>query len=149
LIEIKILNKYRKGKKYMAMFGSTNKKDSLFSNMDFEISSDLRMDMTEDDNYYYLYIEIPGRKNEDIKMKFKGDKLSIRVIEEKDNENPLVDKGVIISERIHDEVERLIAFDCPVDRKKVEAKFKDGLLTVTITKIDPDAEDEEDLINIL
>ena len=112
-------------------------------------SSDLRMDMTEDDNYYYLYIEIPGRKNEDIKMKFKGDKLSIRVIEEKDNENPLVDKGVIISERIHDEVERLIAFDCPVDRKKVEAKFKDGLLTVTITKIDPDAEDEEDLINIL
>ena len=48
------------------MFGSTNKKDSLFSNMDFEISSDLRMDMTEDDNYYYLYIEIPGRKNEDI-----------------------------------------------------------------------------------
>ena len=30
----------------MAMFGSTNKKDSLFSNMDFEISSDLRMDMT-------------------------------------------------------------------------------------------------------
>ena len=76
----------------MAMFGSTNKKDSLFSNMDFEISSDLRMDMTEDDNYYYLYIEIPGRKNEDIKMKFKGDKLSIRVIEEKDNENPLKNK---------------------------------------------------------
>ena len=29
----------------MAMFGSTNKKDSLFSNMDFEISSDLRMEM--------------------------------------------------------------------------------------------------------
>jgi len=90
-----------------------------------------------------------GRKIEDIKMKFVGEQLSIRVIEEADDKNPTFGKGIIHEGRFHDETISSIRFENQIDKKKVEAKLKDGLLSVKIKKVDPDEENEEDLINIL
>ena len=81
-------------------------------------------------------------------MKFKGDKLSLRLVEESDESNPISNKSCIIQERIHDEVERLISFDEHIDKKKVEARLENGLLIVTIKKINPELEEDEDLIII-
>ena len=46
-------------------------------------------------------------------------------------------------------MKHLIRFENQIDKKKVEAKLKDGLLSVKIKKVDPDEENEEDLISIL
>jgi HSP20 family protein len=108
----------------------------------------LRIDLADDDDYYYIYAEVPGKKISDIKMKFKGDKLSLRLVEESDESNPISNKSCIIQERIHDEVERLISFDEHIDKKKVEARLENGLLIVTIKKINPELEEDEDLIII-
>lgn len=81
-------------------------------------------------------------------MKFKGDKLSLRIVEENEEVNPIANKSCIIQERLHDEAERIITFDEPIDKKSVEARLENGLLIVNIRKINPELEDEDDLIII-
>lgn len=128
----------------MGMFKTRSTDDN-----DFEIAEDeIRIDLAEDDDYYYIYADVPGKSTSDIKMKFKGDKLSIRLAAEDPEANPIANKSCIIQERIHDEVERLIAFDDPVDKKKTDARLEDGVLIVSIKKINPDFDDDEDLIII-
>ena len=75
-------------------------------------------------------------------------KLKWNLKEEEDDDNPIADKSCLIQERIHDEVERFISFEEPIDKKSVEAKLEMGLLTVTIKKMNPEEEEEEDLILI-
>lgn len=108
----------------------------------------IRIDLADDDDFYYLYADMPGKKINDIKMKFKGDRLSLRLVEESEDSNPIYNKSCIIQERLHDETERIITFEEPIDKKKVDARLENGLLTVTIKKINPELEEEEDLIVI-
>ena len=134
----------------MAIFGKDKNDNVSEDDIKSEfISSPLKMDLVDDEDFYYLYVEIPGRKIEDIKMKFVGEQLSIKVIEEADDKNPTFGKSIIHDGRIHDETISLIRFENQIDKKKVEAKLKDGLLSVKIKKVDPDEENEEDLISIL
>lgn len=130
----------------MAIFGKPMNFDNNFDD-DFELSK-IRLDLAEDDDYYYIYIDAPGKENSDIKMKFKGNNLSVKFIAESDDKNLIADKECIVEERIHDETERLIGFDTPIDKKSVSAKLTDGILYVIIQKIDPDKDDEQDLISI-
>lgn len=130
----------------MALF-NTNKKETtnnLYSNENIPL---IAIDLAEDEEFYYLYSEIPGRELSDIKLKFKGEKLSLRVSE--NEKSPVENKDLIISERYHDERERMIEFECPVDKKEISAIYKNGLLEVVIKKTDPDDEDDEDLIKII
>ena len=125
----------------MALFPP--KKGSL--GFEENINSTITLDMLEDDDYYYIFAEFPGREKKDIKIKFKGDKLSLKIsegIEEDLNQN------YIISERCHTERERLIELEDPVNKKEVRANFQNGLLEISIKKIDPDENDEDDLIQI-
>lgn len=130
----------------MPIFKNNTTKESEIDYIDNEQT--IRIDLADDDDYYYIYAEIPGRPVNDIKMKFKGDRLSIRLVEESEDENPIENKSCIICERIHDEVERLISFDEPIDKKKTTAKLENGVLFVTIKKVNPDSDSEEDLIVI-
>lgn len=103
------------------------------------------IDMTDDDDFYYVYAEFPGKEKKDIKIKFKGDKLSLRIADEED----YPDQNFIISERCHDERERIIEFDDPINKKEVTANFLNGLLQISIKKIDPEEDGDQDLIQIM
>lgn len=129
----------------MGLFNPTRSSDDVSAMMPEPV---IPIDLAEDDDYYYIYADVPGKSIREIKMKFKGEKLSIRLIEEEDDDNPIADKSCLIQERIHDEVERFISFEEPIDKKSVEAKLEMGLLTVTIKKMNPEEEEEEDLILI-
>jgi len=134
----------------MNLFGRSQKSEmnTEFIENDNGDENMIRIDLADDDDYYYVYADVPGKKISDIKMKFKADKLSLRVIEENEDANPISNKSCIIQERLHDEAERIISFEGPIDKKKVDARLENGLLIVTIKKINPDLEDEEDLIVI-
>lgn len=114
----------------------------------YEEESLIRLDLADDDDYYYVYVDVPGKKINDIKMKFKGNNLSIKIVEESEESNLIANKSCIIQERIHDEVERLIPLEDPIDKKKVDARLENGLLIVSVKKIDPNVEEDEDLITI-
>lgn len=130
----------------MSIFKNNTTPD--YNSDDLYDGSNIRIDLADDDDYYYVYADVPGKSISDIRMKFKGDRLSIRLVEEPEDMNPLENKSCIISERIHDEVERLISFDDPVDKKKTTAKLENGVLIVTIKKINLDSDNDEDLIVI-
>lgn len=134
----------------MGLFNSNqNSKTTNYGEEEVYTDSPLiRIDLADDDDYYYLYADMPGKKISDIKMKFKGDKLSLRLVEENEDSNPISNKSCIIQERLHDETERIISFEEPIDKKKVDARLENGLLTVTIKKVNPELEEEEDLIII-
>ncbi|WP_097005221.1 Hsp20/alpha crystallin family protein [Lacrimispora amygdalina] len=119
------------------------KKGSL--GFDENINSTITLDMLEDDYYYYIFAEFPGREKKDIKIKFKGDKLSLKISEDIEED---LNQNYIISERCHTERERLIELEDPVNKKEVQANFQNGLLEISIKKMDPDENDEEDLIQI-
>lgn len=106
------------------------------------------IDVAEDDEYYFVYAEVPGKTAEDIQLKFRGERLSIRILEETEEQNPIAEKTCLIQERTHEERERLISFEEEVDKKNVDAKLENGLLIVFIKKICPDEEDVKDLITI-
>jgi len=105
----------------------------------------ITIDMTDDDEYYYIYAEFPGREKKEIKIKFKGDKLSLKVLDDED----YPDQNYIISERCHDERERIIEFEEPINKKEVTANYTNGLLKISIKKIDPDEDEDQDLIQIM
>lgn len=130
----------------MGIFGSNAK--GTYDDIESGDEIMIKIDLADDDDCYYIYADVPGKKISDIKMKFKGDKLSLRIVEENEEVNPIANKSCIIQERLHDEAERIITFDEPIDKKSVEARLENGLLIVNIRKINPELEDEDDLIII-
>lgn len=113
-----------------------------------EENLNIRIDLADDEDYYYLYADVPGKNISDIKLKFKsGDKLSIRIIEESEELNPISNKTCSIQERVHDEMERIIEFEESINKDSVNARLENGLLIVEIAKRNPDY-DEDDLIII-
>ncbi|WP_373262275.1 Hsp20/alpha crystallin family protein [Hungatella hathewayi] len=125
----------------MALF--PQKKEA--SEYDINNSSMIIIDMTDDDESYYIYAEFPGREKKEIKVKFKGDKLCLKALEEED----YPDQDYIISERCHDERERIIEFEEPINKKEVTANYINGLLKISIKKIDPEEDEDQDLIQIM
>lgn len=130
----------------MGIFGNLTKVS--FKNENQE-DNPIRIDLADDENYYYLYADVPGKKISDIKIKFKpGDKLSLRMIEENEETNPISNKTCLIQERIHDEIERIIEFEEAINKDNVNAKLEHGLLSVVIGKKNLESEEDEDFIII-
>lgn len=93
----------------------------------------IRMDVSETDQAYQVKAEIPGAKKEDIKISVEGNKVSISAEvkqekEEKDNGN------IVRSERYYGQQYRSFALPQDVDDAKVEAKYQDGVLSLTLPK---------------
>lgn len=94
---------------------------------------EIRLDVTEDDKAYYVNAEMPGVKKEDIDIQVEGNQVSLaaevkRVKEEKKDEK------VVYSERAFGRQYRSFTLPAPVDRDKVTAAFKDGVLQLTLPK---------------
>ena len=66
-----------------------------------------------------------------------------------DDDEDYPDQNYIISERCHDERERTIEFEEPINKKEVTANYTNGLLKISIKKIDPDEDEDQDLIQIM
>lgn len=113
-----------------------------------EYTKSIPIDLADDEDFYYVYADVPGKKLSDIKLKFKGNDLSLRIVEESEEDNFIYNKSCIVQERLHDEAERIIELEDPIDKKTVNAKLEDGVLKVTVKKIDPSQDDESDLIKI-
>ena len=90
-------------------------------------------DLTEDDKAFYLKVEIPGVKKEDIHIAIDGNDVSISVETKKEVEEK---KGetVLRSERYYGRWNRNFSLGCAVDDARAEAKYTDGILTLTLPK---------------
>ena len=73
---------------------------------------------------------MPGIKPEDVEIMLEGDTLTIRA----ERPAPLENVNYAIQERTYGAFQRTLNINVPVDAEKAEAKFENGLLTLTIPK---------------
>jgi HSP20 family protein len=91
-----------------------------------------RMDFAEDDKEVRLYVELPGLDENDVEVLVGEDAVTIKG--EKKVEKEEEGKGYAFRERAFGAFYRRIPLDVDVAIDKVEAKFENGLLTVTLPK---------------
>lgn len=86
----------------------------------------------ETDKEVVLEAEMVGLEKDDIKLELKGDELTISGTRKED----IVTKGCtpILRERWPFEYSRTFVLGSEVDREKINAKYDNGLLTLTIPK---------------
>jgi HSP20 family protein len=90
------------------------------------------VDVVDTGTNYEITAELPGLDEKDIEVKFSDGTLTIRG--EKKEEKEEKKKDYFMSERHYGSVQR--SFNAPdgIDPEKIEAAFKNGVLTVTLPK---------------
>lgn len=91
------------------------------------------VDVEEDDKELRIRAEIPGIEEKDLSVTLENDILTIagEKKEEKKEEN----RRYVVSERRFGSFHRSIRLPEGIDREKIEAGFKNGVLRVTIPRI--------------
>ena len=90
------------------------------------------LDVHEEEAAFVLKAELPGLKTEDIKISLDGDTLVISG--EKKREVETNDTTYHHAERAYGAFERRLTLTKKIDREKIDASFKDGVLTVVVPK---------------
>lgn len=93
-----------------------------------------RMDVSESDDAYEFKVELPGMDEKDVEVNVTRDALTVRG--EKKVETSEKKKNYRYRECSYGSVERVMPVPYGVDTDKVVAKFKKGVLTVTLPKTD-------------
>ena len=90
------------------------------------------VDVVEKDKAYEITAELPGMDEKNIELKVSDGMLSITG--EKSEEKEEKKKDYYLSERSYGSFERSFRIPEGVDADKIEASFKNGVLTVTLPK---------------
>ena len=97
-------------------------------------------DVRETEQAYVLAVELPGLAREDVDLTVTQDSLTLRGHKA---ENRTHGAGAYrVSERRFGHFERSFPIPPDVERNRLEASFKDGLLTITLPKTEQAARDE-------
>jgi HSP20 family protein len=103
----------------------------ILKNRDFSFSP--KMDISEDKKNYTLRLDLPGVSKSDINIKVKNNSLIISGKREQKLEN-YEDNKMIRYERSHGQFTRICSLPGPFEEEKVKAKYKNGVLFVTVPK---------------
>jgi HSP20 family protein len=93
----------------------------------------MKVDVAEKNGAYAISAELPGVKKEDIQVTIDGAQvtLSAEVKREKEVQQ---DERLLHTERSYGKVTRSFSLPQEVDEAKAEAKFRDGVLELTLPK---------------
>ena len=96
-------------------------------------TTQVKVDVSEDDRAYTVHAEVPGVKKEDINVTIDGNLLAISA-EVKNEKEVKEGEKVLRSERYYGKVSRAITLGQDVDEATAEAKYTDGVLTLRLPK---------------
>lgn len=91
------------------------------------------MDVIEREDAFVAELELPGMKPEDFQVELNDGVLTIRG--ERKQETEEKGKQFHRTERVFGSFERRIELPTAVEADKIEASYKDGVLTVTVPKV--------------
>ncbi|HJY77925.1 MAG TPA: Hsp20/alpha crystallin family protein [Burkholderiales bacterium] len=92
-----------------------------------------KVDVAEKNGAYLVSVELPGVKKEDIHVAIDGAQVTLEA-EVKREKETAKDERALHSERVYGKVVRSFTLPQEVDEAKAEAKFKDGVLELTLPK---------------
>jgi HSP20 family protein len=90
------------------------------------------VDVREKDDEYLMEVELPGLTDKDIELNVEDNILTLSSKKEESKEEKK--NGYLIRERRDHEFARTFVLPAEVDREKIKAEFKNGLLVVNIPK---------------
>ena len=90
------------------------------------------VETTETDKSYKVTAELPGMDPDNVEVTFEDGLL--RISGEKKEEREENERGYRLSERTYGSFERLIELPSAAEGDRIDASFKNGLLTITIPK---------------
>jgi HSP20 family protein len=92
------------------------------------------IDFAEDENAYHLTAELPGLSEKDINLSLSDDMLTISGEKREERQESEKDKNYHYSERRFGSFRRIVQLPQHIDRDKIEASFRNGVLNVTLPK---------------
>jgi HSP20 family protein len=93
-----------------------------------------RVDVSESENEYEVTAELPGIDEKDVELTLADNVLTIRGEKKVEREEKDKDKNYYMSERSFGSFRRAVPLPAEVDEDRVEANFKNGVLTVHLPK---------------
>ena len=90
------------------------------------------LEMVDDKTEYRLTAELPGLSDKDVNLSVADGVLTLSG--EKKEESEHKEKGCMLSERRYGSFQRQLSLPSDVDPNGIKAKFKDGVLTMTLPK---------------
>jgi HSP20 family protein len=93
----------------------------------------MKVDVAEKNGAYTVTAELPGVKKDDIQVTIDGAQVTLAA-EAKREKEVAQDERVLHTERTFGKVTRSFTLPQEVDESKAEAKFKDGVLELTLPK---------------
>lgn len=97
-----------------------------------EFVSDMRVDITEDDDAYHIDAEIPGVDKDDIEVSVEGNRVAINAEAKREKEKK--NGKELIVERSWGRAYRAFALPSDIDGNRTEARYDKGVLTLTLPK---------------
>ena len=101
------------------------------------------VDVSDDKDNFYITAEIPGIAKEDVKVNIKNDTLTIcgeKSVNKEDKE-----KNFYRAERVYGSFSRSFNLPEAVDKDKIKAEYKNGILTLVIPKKEEEKPKEIDI----
>jgi HSP20 family protein len=92
-----------------------------------------RVDVAERNGAYVVTAELPGVKKEDIHVTIDGAQVTLEA-QVKQEKEASKDERVLHTERVFGKVSRSFTLPQEVDEAKAEAKFRDGVLELSLPK---------------
>lgn len=92
------------------------------------------IDMYQTDSQVVVKAAIPGYKAEDVQINVTGDVLSLRGEMRQTEEKE--EKAWQMREQRYGSFERSVMLPAPVSTDKAQAEFEDGILTITLPKVE-------------
>lgn len=121
-------------------------KGSLFPKPMLEnLGKSLKTNYGENENEYFIHLQLPGFKKEDLKIKFEENNLIISSDLEKTDEKS--DKNFFRKEFEKHSFKKTYNLPKNIDREKIEASLNDGVLDILIPK-KKEEEKKKDYIDI-
>src|SRR4029078_11799416 len=93
----------------------------------------MKVDVAERNGAYTVAAELPGVRKEDIQVSIDGAEVTLSA-EVKREQEASKDERALHTERTFGKVTRSFTLPQEVDEAKAEAKFKDGVLELTLPK---------------
>ena len=97
-----------------------------------EVAWSPALDVHADKDRYFVSLELPGLKKEDIKISLHEGVLTVSG--ERKDERTFKDGETFRTERFFGKFERSVKLLAAVDSSKIAANYKDGILTVELPK---------------
>ncbi|MDJ0789399.1 MAG: Hsp20/alpha crystallin family protein [Myxococcota bacterium] len=90
------------------------------------------VDVSEDDGHYVVTAELPGAKKDDVTVELQDNLLTIRGEKKSEREEKKEQRRYV--ERVYGSFSRSFTLPANADGNRMNAVFKDGVLTVEIAK---------------